>query len=244
MCTTSQGDQPFNITWLMDDKPIQVRPSDGASASSSASSSSSSSGGSTAAVVETGNNIQISDYPPFSSILTINNVSAKHSGNYTCQISNVAGLAEYSTSLSVAVPPRWTVEPIDQNAVVGHGVSIACQAEGFPIPTVTWKQSIDPIVGQCFSRLVFAAIKFVLFLPRFQQDISVLFHKGFEGLPCVRLCVSKVGFFKDSMPGADETLDAVAGSKTGPPGLRINTVSDYGVDLWIFSIHEANWSKQ
>lgn len=40
------------------------------------------------------------------------------------------------------MPPRWTVEPIDQNAVVGHGVSIACQAEGFPIPTVTWKQSI------------------------------------------------------------------------------------------------------
>lgn len=40
------------------------------------------------------------------------------------------------------VPPKWTVEPIDQSAVVGHGVSIACQAEGFPIPTVTWKQSI------------------------------------------------------------------------------------------------------
>ncbi|KOC64967.1 Down syndrome cell adhesion molecule-like protein Dscam2 [Habropoda laboriosa] len=143
MCTTSQGDQPFNITWLMDEKPIQVRPGDGASASSS----SSSSGGSIAAVVETGNNIQISDYPPFSSILTINNVSAKHSGNYTCQISNVAGLAEYSTGLSVAVPPRWTVEPIDQNAVVGHGVSIACQAEGFPIPTVTWKQSIGDTLG-------------------------------------------------------------------------------------------------
>ncbi|XP_076760113.1 cell adhesion molecule Dscam2 isoform X3 [Xylocopa sonorina] len=145
MCTTSQGDQPFNITWLMDDKPIQVRPGDGSSPS--ASSSSSSSAGSTAAVVETGNNIQISDYPPFSSILTINNVSARHSGNYTCQISNVAGLAEYSTSLSVAVPPRWTVEPTDQNAVVGHGVSIACQAEGFPIPTVTWKQSIGDTLG-------------------------------------------------------------------------------------------------
>ncbi|XP_076394369.1 cell adhesion molecule Dscam2 isoform X2 [Megachile rotundata] len=149
MCTTSQGDQPFNITWLMDDKPIQFRSGDGvvsASASSSSSSSSSSSG-STAAVLGTGNNIQISDYPPFSSILTINNVSAKHSGNYTCQISNVAGLAEYSTSLSVAVPPRWTVEPMDQNAVVGHGVSIACQAEGFPIPTVTWKQSIGDTPG-------------------------------------------------------------------------------------------------
>ncbi|XP_017876806.1 Down syndrome cell adhesion molecule-like protein Dscam2 isoform X3 [Ceratina calcarata] len=137
MCTTSEGDQPFNITWLMDEKPIQVRPGDGASSSAAAGS----------AVAETGNNIQISDYPPFSSILTINNVSARHSGNYTCQISNVAGLAEYSTSLSVAVPPRWTVEPIDQNAVVGHGVSIACQAEGFPIPTVTWRQSIGDTPG-------------------------------------------------------------------------------------------------
>ncbi|KYN00441.1 hypothetical protein ALC62_08745 [Cyphomyrmex costatus] len=291
MCTTSQGDQPFNITWLMDEKPIQVRSSDGGTSVS--------------------NGIQISDYPPFSSILTINSVSASHSGNYTCQISNVAGLAEHSTSLSVAeytpdfrnicqmertfyvlrpfeftlcsscsevpravyctfqfhgtviplplrltistyvcisshirvcmyirfsailhalvffvlfrferkvdnseiviaranesnntwhdaaisrflsiifedssiefsfavgnrgshgqgmlrqsnrvddrciadftclhaLPPRWTVEPIDQNAVVGHGVSIACQAEGFPIPTVTWKQSIGETPG-------------------------------------------------------------------------------------------------
>lgn len=39
------------------------------------------------------------------------------------------------------------MEPIDQNAVVGHGVSIACQAEGFPIPTVTWKQSIGETPG-------------------------------------------------------------------------------------------------
>ncbi|XP_025163016.1 Down syndrome cell adhesion molecule-like protein Dscam2 isoform X2 [Harpegnathos saltator] len=142
MCTASQGDQPFNITWLMDEKPIQVRPSDGTSVSSVQTGA-----GFTAAAVETSNGIQISDYPPFSSILTINSVSASHSGNYTCQISNVAGLAEHSTSLSVAVPPRWTVEPIDQNAVVGHGVSIACQAEGFPIPTVTWKQSIGETPG-------------------------------------------------------------------------------------------------
>jgi len=94
MCTTSQGDQPFNITWLMDEKPIQVRPSDGGTSVSSVQTA--------AATVETSNGIQISDYPPFSSILTINSVSASHSGNYTCQISNVAGLAEHSTSLSVA----------------------------------------------------------------------------------------------------------------------------------------------
>ncbi|GAB1864901.1 Down syndrome cell adhesion molecule [Camponotus japonicus] len=138
MCTASQGDRPFNITWLMDEKPIQVRASDGGTSVSSVQ---------TVATVETSNGIQISDYPPFSSILAINSVSASHSGNYTCQISNIAGLAKHSTSLSVAVPPRWTVEPIDQDAVVGHGVSIACQAEGFPIPTVTWKQSIGETTG-------------------------------------------------------------------------------------------------
>ncbi|XP_025073056.1 Down syndrome cell adhesion molecule-like [Pogonomyrmex barbatus] len=143
MCTTSQGDQPLNITWLMDEKPIQVRPSDGGTSVSSVQTAAAAA----AATVETSNGIQINDYPPFSSILTINSVSASHSGNYTCQISNVAGLAEHSTSLSVAVPPRWTVEPIDQNAVVGHGVSIACQAEGFPIPSVTWKQSIGETPG-------------------------------------------------------------------------------------------------
>lgn len=98
MCTTSQGDQPFNITWLMDEKPIQVRPSDGGTSVSSVQTAAAAA----AATVETSNGIQISDYPPFSSILTINSVSASHSGNYTCQISNIAGLAEHSTSLSVA----------------------------------------------------------------------------------------------------------------------------------------------
>ncbi|EGI65012.1 Down syndrome cell adhesion molecule-like protein [Acromyrmex echinatior] len=121
-CVVVTGDLPLTFTWLKDNVPIET-------------------------VRTLPNGIQISDYPPFSSILTINSVSASHSGNYTCQISNVAGLAEHSTSLSVAVPPRWTVEPIDQNAVVGHGVSIACQAEGFPIPTVTWKQSIGETPG-------------------------------------------------------------------------------------------------
>ncbi|XP_011342293.1 Down syndrome cell adhesion molecule-like protein Dscam2 isoform X3 [Ooceraea biroi] len=174
MCTTREGDQPFNITWLMDEKPIQVRPSDGGTSVSSVQTAAA------AATVESSNGIQISDYPPFSSILAINSVSASHSGNYTCQISNVAGLAEHSTSLSVAVPPRWTVEPIDQNAVVGHGVSIACQAEGFPIPTVTWKQSIGETPGD-YRELGYGGTEGVgvarngsLVIPRVSRD-----HAGF-----------------------------------------------------------------
>ncbi|XP_072746746.1 cell adhesion molecule Dscam2 isoform X6 [Anoplolepis gracilipes] len=69
-------------------------------------------------------------------------------GTYTCTARNKHNFTSHrSVEVRVLVPPRWTVEPIDQNAVVGHGVSIACQAEGFPIPTVTWKQSIGETTG-------------------------------------------------------------------------------------------------
>ncbi|KAL0115399.1 hypothetical protein PUN28_010725 [Cardiocondyla obscurior] len=70
-------------------------------------------------------------------------------GTYTCTARNKHNFTSHrSVEVRVLVPPRWTVEPIDQNAVVGHGVSIACQAEGFPIPTVTWKQSIGETPGE------------------------------------------------------------------------------------------------
>ncbi|XP_043479175.1 Down syndrome cell adhesion molecule-like protein Dscam2 isoform X3 [Leptopilina heterotoma] len=128
MCTMSQGDQPFNITWLMDRKAIQMKENGDVTSNQLSASQ------------ET-NNIQISVFPPFSSILTISNVTAKHSGNYTCRVSNIAGVTEHSASLSVTVPPQWKIEPVNQDAIVGHSVSIACQAEGFPIPSVTWKQS-------------------------------------------------------------------------------------------------------
>lgn len=88
MCTTSQGDQPFNITWLLDRKPIQVKENSDVSSNQLPTS-------------QEITNIQISDYPPFSSILTISNVTAKHSGNFTCRISNIAGVTEHSTRLSV-----------------------------------------------------------------------------------------------------------------------------------------------
>jgi hypothetical protein len=40
------------------------------------------------------------------------------------------------------VPPRWIVEPADQSVVLGKSVVLQCQADGFPKPTVTWKQAI------------------------------------------------------------------------------------------------------
>ena len=43
------------------------------------------------------------------------------------------------------VPPRWIVEPQDQSAILGNTVLITCKSDGFPVPTVHWKQAI----GKC-----------------------------------------------------------------------------------------------
>lgn len=40
------------------------------------------------------------------------------------------------------VPPRWIVEPKDESAVLGTSLSITCKADGFPSPTLQWKQSL------------------------------------------------------------------------------------------------------
>jgi hypothetical protein len=41
-----------------------------------------------------------------------------------------------------AVPPRWLMEPVDHSVVQGNPVSLHCQVDGFPKPTVTWKQAV------------------------------------------------------------------------------------------------------
>lgn len=75
MCSSSQGDQPFNITWLRDHQPINTAEDQ---------------------------TININEYAPFSSILTIHNLTSRHNGNYTCEISNRGGTVDYTALLSVA----------------------------------------------------------------------------------------------------------------------------------------------
>jgi hypothetical protein len=93
MCTSTQGDQPFNITWYRDSKALKS----GEQAES--------------ASTFTSNHhrhhfdertIEINTIQSFSSILTIHNITSEHNGNYTCQISNPAGVVEYSVVLSVS----------------------------------------------------------------------------------------------------------------------------------------------
>jgi hypothetical protein len=46
--------------------------------------------------------IEINIIQSFSSILTIHNITSQHNGNYTCQISNPAGVVGFTAALSVS----------------------------------------------------------------------------------------------------------------------------------------------
>uniref|UniRef100_A0A1B0GIB4 Down syndrome cell adhesion molecule-like protein Dscam2 n=2 Tax=Lutzomyia longipalpis TaxID=7200 RepID=A0A1B0GIB4_LUTLO len=134
MCSSSQGDQPLNITWFKGNRSIKTGLDDRSADEKS---------------------IDINEYSPFSSILTIHNVTSSHNGNYTCEISNRAATVSYTAVLSVSVPPRWIVEPQDQSVILGNLVIIDCKADGFPKPTVSWKQAIGDQSGE-YRELSFA----------------------------------------------------------------------------------------
>uniref|UniRef100_T1JP35 Down syndrome cell adhesion molecule n=1 Tax=Strigamia maritima TaxID=126957 RepID=T1JP35_STRMM len=111
-CVVSRGDLPLTINWLKDSHPIPKDLS-----------------------------ITISDFDEYSSILSIENVTSKHNGNYTCIASNAAASIKYSTLLFVNVPPKWIQTPNDMSTVIGEEVKLPCATEGFPVPLVTWTKS-------------------------------------------------------------------------------------------------------
>lgn len=99
MCSSSQGDQPFNITWLKDGVIIQSGGLESAILSSNESPKSASS-------KPPDPSLTINEYAPFSSILSIHNVTSRHNGNYTCRVTNRAGSVEYAATLSVS--GKWS----------------------------------------------------------------------------------------------------------------------------------------
>lgn len=73
-CTIAEGDQPLIITWYKNDKVISS---------------------------DNNNNITIMKLNRHLSVLTIEEVTADHIGNYTCSAKNSAGLSNYTATLFV-----------------------------------------------------------------------------------------------------------------------------------------------
>ncbi|XP_050789213.1 cell adhesion molecule DSCAM isoform X7 [Gopherus flavomarginatus] len=110
-CVVVSGDLPITITWQKDGRPIP------------------------ASLGVTIDNID------FTSSLRIFNLSLMHNGNYTCIARNDAAAVERQSQLIVRVPPRFVVQPSDQDGIYGKAVILNCSAEGYPVPTIVWKYS-------------------------------------------------------------------------------------------------------
>ncbi|XP_069465362.1 hemicentin-2 isoform X1 [Ambystoma mexicanum] len=88
-------------------------------------------------------------------MLEIVNAQASDSGLYVCRATNIAGEAEQTFSLSVQVPPSFA-EPAPEtvNHTAGHPVTLSCEAEGSPAPTLTWLKDGAPLENRAEWSLV------------------------------------------------------------------------------------------
>ncbi|XP_044595821.1 Down syndrome cell adhesion molecule-like protein Dscam2 isoform X9 [Cotesia glomerata] len=118
-CTVLKGDYPIDIEWSLNGELINRDHTD-------------------ITIVNTSKRV---------SLLTIEAVSARHAGEYTCSASNVAGGTSYSVPLAVNVPPRWILEPTDKAFAQGSDARVECKADGFPKPQVTWKRAAGDTPG-------------------------------------------------------------------------------------------------
>lgn len=81
-CSSSQGDQPFSFSWFKNNKRIFGPYADKSQNHMS-------------------DKYELSHVQSTSTILTIRNVSEEESGEFTCQISNLGGESNFTTSLQV-----------------------------------------------------------------------------------------------------------------------------------------------
>ncbi|OBS68516.1 hypothetical protein A6R68_02942 [Neotoma lepida] len=114
-CVVSSGDMPIRITWRKDGQ-----------------------------VIISGSGVTI-ESKEFMSSLQISSVSLKHNGNYTCIASNAAATVSRERQLIVrgerAVPPRFVVQPNNQDGIYGKAGVLNCSVDGYPPPKVMWKHA-------------------------------------------------------------------------------------------------------
>ncbi|XP_043509545.1 Down syndrome cell adhesion molecule-like protein Dscam2 isoform X16 [Frieseomelitta varia] len=120
VCTVVKGDLPIEVAWALNGEPVTSK---------------------------NHGDITISSTGKRVSLMTIEAVSGRHAGEYTCTASNAAGATSYSATLAVNVPPRWILEPTDKAFAQGSDARVECKADGFPKPQVTWKKAAGDTPG-------------------------------------------------------------------------------------------------
>ncbi|KAM7409728.1 hypothetical protein PAMA_001291 [Pampus argenteus] len=86
--------------------------------------------------------------------LQISKASVSDSGTYICVAQNPAGTALGKTKLKVQVPPVISSETEKYLAPVDSSVTLQCQADGSPSPTVTWHKDGQPLSESVRQRVL------------------------------------------------------------------------------------------
>ncbi|XP_063973280.1 cell adhesion molecule Dscam1 isoform X2 [Diachasmimorpha longicaudata] len=107
-CSVTSGDLPIYFSWLKDGEPLP----------------------SSLRIEERG--------AEFFSLLVFKELTARHSGKYTCAATNSAAKVNHTAELLVKVPPQWTFEPQDVAGLLGSPLNGHCGAKGCPPPKITW----------------------------------------------------------------------------------------------------------
>ncbi|XP_055593977.1 cell adhesion molecule Dscam2 isoform X26 [Uranotaenia lowii] len=117
-CNVPSGDLPIGIRWYFNGKDIDD------------------------------SSVSITNIGKRSKVLTIDSVTGRHAGNYSCEASNKADVVQFSAELNINVPPRWILEPTDKAFAQGSNAKVECKADGFPKPQVSWKKAIGDTPGE------------------------------------------------------------------------------------------------
>ena len=93
------------------------------------------------------------------SMLEVMDIDASSGGVYTCTVSNTAGNDSASTTLYVA---PYIVTPLEELTLTfnGSSINILCQADGFPLPTVSWDRNTTNEVVSDNSQLIIPTVTF------------------------------------------------------------------------------------
>ncbi|RWS11618.1 hemicentin-1-like protein [Dinothrombium tinctorium] len=129
LCSVTKGSEPLYFEWFKDQSPIKAS-----------------------------SEVKIESASPSVSILMIDKISKRDSGNYTCKVRNAFGSDNYSFQLVVKVALKWIKEPNDLKTIAGSDVEIGCIADGFPLPTTKWfKKGVEKLITSD-GKLEFTAI--------------------------------------------------------------------------------------
>ncbi|XP_078604169.1 hemicentin-1-like isoform X2 [Branchiostoma floridae x Branchiostoma japonicum] len=74
----------------------------------------------------------------FSGGLQIPIAQLQHTGTYVCKVSNEAGSSSRTMTLEVQAPPLIAPVQTQRTVVEGEDVTLPCEAEGTPVPAITW----------------------------------------------------------------------------------------------------------